>query len=81
MGRERSTSPRFSNNPETEQIQQVADMNKRLMCQIDATQAKHNMDLQQAIRILDNTNKQPGLVKTEMAQMQERHQGEIERVR
>ena len=56
-------------------------MNKRLMCQIDATQAKHNMDLQQAIRILDNTNKQPGLVKTEMAQMQERHQGEIERVR
>ncbi len=78
----RSTSPRFTGDKkQSHKIQQFAEINKRLMYQIDRMQGKHNHELQQANRISDNTNKHLDAVKAEIPKMPERHQDAIDRVR
>ena len=76
----RSTSPRFTDD-QNHQIQEIAENNKRLMYQIGTMQTKQHQEMQNAMRILDDTTSQLDMVKGQMLKMQDQHEEAIERVR
>ena len=62
-------------------MQEMADNNKRLMHQIEIMQSEHQQEMQNAMRIINNTTSQLDMVKDQMLKMQDQHEEAIERVR